>query len=98
MRLASLCNHLCQFPRENALQIPVTIRRKTIFDMQATILWKNRRFDEKSVTKSTSAGTHTEAGYSIKSFWPKLHKIVGKGNYSKKKKKKKLSEDLGGKV
>ena len=36
-------------------------KRKTSFDTQATISLKNRRFDEKSATKLTSAGIHAEA-------------------------------------
>ena len=63
MSLASSYNHLCHFQGENVFQIPVTPRGKTIFGIQATVSnsLKNRRFDEKSATKSTSAGTHTEA-------------------------------------
>ena len=34
---------------------------QTIFDVQATISMKNRRFDGKSATKSTTADTHIEA-------------------------------------
>ena len=34
MSLASLCNHLCHFQSENVFQIPVTLRRKTIFDIK----------------------------------------------------------------
>ena len=61
MSLASLYNHLCHFQSENVVQIPVTLQGKTIFDIQPTISLKNRRFDEKSETKSTTAGTHIEA-------------------------------------
>ena len=56
-------NHLCYFQSENVFQIPVTPRGKTIFDIQATISLKNRRFHEKRATKLTSAGTHTEAQF-----------------------------------
>ena len=63
MSLASLYNPLYHFQSESVVQIPVTLRRKTIFDKQATISLKNRRFDEKSLTKSTPAGTHTKAQY-----------------------------------
>ena len=52
---------MCQFPSENGFQIPVTLRGKTIFGIQTTILSKNRQFHEKSATKSASAGTHLEA-------------------------------------
>ena len=41
--------------------MPVTLRGKTIFDIQATISFKKRQFHEKSATKSTIAGTHTGA-------------------------------------
>ena len=59
--LASLYNHLCHFQSENVLG-------KTIFDtVQATISLKNRRFDEKSATKSRTAGTHIEAQISAPS-------------------------------
>ena len=51
---------LGHFQSENVVQIPVTLQGKTIFNMQATISLKNRRFDEKSATKSTTAGTHIE--------------------------------------
>ena len=60
----SLYSHLCHFchvQSENAVQIPKTLRCKTMFDIQATISLKDRRFDEKSATKSTSVGTHIEA-------------------------------------
>ena len=59
--LGSLYHHLCHFQSENVFHIPVTLRGTTIFDIQATISLKNRRFDEKSTTKSTFAGTHTKA-------------------------------------
>ena len=60
MSLASLYNHLCDFQSENVFQMLVMLRGKAIFDIQAMILLKNRRFDEKSVTKSTIEGTHRE--------------------------------------
>ena len=53
MSLASLYTHLCHFQSENVVQISVTL--------QATILLRNQQFDEKSLMKSTTAGTHTEA-------------------------------------
>ena len=61
MSLASLNHHLCHFQNENVFQIPAALRGKTIFDIQETILLENQQFDEKSETKSTSAGTRTEA-------------------------------------
>ena len=39
------------------------LQGNTTVDIQATISLKNRRFDEKSPTKSTTAGTHREAHY-----------------------------------
>ena len=45
----------------NVFQIQLTLQGKTIFIIQATISWKNRPFDDKSATKSTSVGTHKEA-------------------------------------
>ena len=43
---------------KNGFQIPITLRGKTILDIQATISLKDRRFDEKGAWKSTSAGSH----------------------------------------
>ena len=48
MSLASLYNHLCNFQSENVFQIPVTVRGKTICNIQATISLKNSQFDEKA--------------------------------------------------
>lgn len=52
---------LCHFQGENALEIPVTLQGKIIFDIQTTISLKNRRFVEKGATESMFTGTHTEA-------------------------------------
>ena len=49
---------LCHFQSENNFQIPVTLRGKTIFHIQATISLKNRRFEGESAAKLTSTGTH----------------------------------------
>ena len=55
MSLASIYNITCVTSKVKMfLQIPVTLKGKTIS-------LKNRRFDEKSATKSTFVGTHIEA-------------------------------------
>ena len=58
--LVSLYNHLCQFKSKNIFQIPIALQRKNIVDIQAAISLKDRRFDEKGATKSTTAVTITE--------------------------------------
>ena len=48
------------------------LQGKTIFDVQATTSLRNWRFDEKSATKSASAGTNTEAHFP----WPETTVIL----------------------
>ena len=61
MSLASLYNHLCHFQSENVFELPVTLRRKTIFDIKRRFRWKIDYFRKNERDKIDGAGTHREA-------------------------------------